>query len=116
MISFKVVMKISDSNKTDLLDIARGLLEPVRVQECCISSHLVEDIEEAGRLWLLQEWTDEAALANHIQGVRFRSLLATLDLLEGQWQMTVNRLSTRHETDNPEELLCRLSCDDRQEN
>ncbi len=108
MVSLSVRMRVSDSFRKELLDVARFLVEPVRVQKGCVGSQLLEDINDTGYFWLEQEWDDTTTLVQHIQSERFKALLVALGLLKGEWYFATAFSSHRFESNDFTGLLEQL--------
>ena len=108
MVCFCVKMQVDSSNRKELLDVARFLVEPTRVQKGCFGSRLLEDISDTGYFWLEQEWDDTTGLVHHIQSDRFKNLLVALGLLKGEWYFAAAFSSHQFESNDFAGLLEQL--------
>ena len=69
-------------------EAARTLIEkfvtPTRDEPGCLQYALLEDLDDANHLVILEEWADEASLAAHNATTGYATLMASLlPLLEG---------------------------------
>ena len=64
----------------EALRLLRPLVESTRAQPECISCVLQQNEEAGEALWLVEEWSAEAPLMQHVQSDAFRTIFAAMEL------------------------------------
>ncbi|MFA6056476.1 MAG: antibiotic biosynthesis monooxygenase [Thermodesulfovibrionales bacterium] len=77
----------------DLLETARGMLQPVRVEKGCLSYHLYEDVENRNAFVLIGEWATQQDIERHFLTDNQRLLLALMELLNEQPELRFDSVS-----------------------
>jgi quinol monooxygenase YgiN len=86
-------MIVRPEMRSDLVETMRGMLEPTRVERGSLSYHLYEDVENRNAFLLLEEWATQEDLERHLSKDNERRLLALMDLLSEQPELSFNTVS-----------------------
>lgn len=105
MIFVTLKMNVRPERRSDLLEIMRGMLEPVRVERGCLSYRLYEDVEDRNTFSLVEEWNTQNDLERHIRTDNHRRLMALMDLLNEQPELRFNTVSHTSGMDLIEDVL-----------
>lgn len=80
MIVFSVSVCVPSSQQAGFLKTLGALLEPTRVVPGCLCCRLHTDCEDPSRFTLVEEWTTQAALDQHLTSSAFKTLVAAIEL------------------------------------
>lgn len=80
-------------NRDALLDVVRGILEPTRVEEGCMSYHFYEQIDRKNAFAFVEEWKSLTHFKNHIRTHNYSTVLAIMDLLSEPPEIKINNVS-----------------------
>ena len=79
-----------------IIEAARLCQDATRREAGCLAYTFYADIEDDGRLYVLETWDDEATLERHMQTVHFKALGAVLaDLVPGGFEQAVTLRKAR---------------------
>lgn len=104
MVTLEMRLPVDGRHNAEFLEMAQGLLEPIRTEEGCLGCRLYEDTERHHNFVLVQEWRDQTCLNRHIRGKRFRALLIAMDMLSGPPRVSLSHVSDQTVLPTIEEL------------
>lgn len=73
MIVIYGTMSFAAENEAEFLAAVRTLVALTRAEEGCVRYTFAKDLDEPGHLHIFEEWTDEAALKQHMAADHFRA-------------------------------------------
>ncbi|WP_174185803.1 putative quinol monooxygenase [Nocardia barduliensis] len=65
--------------EAELRNLLQGVIEPTLAEDGCLTYELYLHPTDPSRMVLLEEWTDEAALAAHFQTPHLKALATALE-------------------------------------
>jgi quinol monooxygenase YgiN len=68
------------NRRTEVLNVLRGIQEPVLAQPGCAAFHVYEEQGPEPAIVLVERWDSEAALEKHIRSEAYRRILGALEL------------------------------------
>ncbi len=109
MIVVTLRMVVRSGKRREFLQTLRGLLEPTRVEEGCLSYRLYQDVENKNAFTLVEEWETQEDLDSHIRTDNYKKLLVTMDLLREAPEMKFNTVSHTAGIEHVSEVLVKDS-------
>jgi quinol monooxygenase YgiN len=64
----------------EALMILNSVIEPIRLEDGCISCRLYQDLEEEGVLMLEQIWSSQNEMERHLRGDKFHTVLLVVEM------------------------------------
>lgn len=74
-------MKVATANQIELFQTIQSLLEMVRVERGCLSSHLYRDVGDETASILVEEWETQADWDNHLQTKGYAIVMGAVSVL-----------------------------------
>lgn len=82
MLILTLRIKVPQSKHTDVLDAAKRVVGPARVQPGCISYRFYQDMDDPDAVFLVGEWKSRQALDHHLLSKEYRIILSLIELSE----------------------------------
>jgi quinol monooxygenase YgiN len=80
LVIFILRVKVSPSRKAAAVKTLKSIIGPTEVMPSCQSCGLWSGIEDQDELILLEQWSSQEGLEDHIRSDEFRKVLAVMDL------------------------------------
>ena len=80
MLILKLRIKVPQSKRKDVLDAAKRVVGPARVQPGCISYRFYQDMDDPDAVFLVGEWKSRQALDHHLLSKEYRIILSLIEL------------------------------------
>jgi quinol monooxygenase YgiN len=87
MILVIIRMKIPSEKRMELSQTITSLSGSVRMEKGCRRCDFCQSVEDANRLFLLEEWDTQESLMNHMKSEHFRVLRGAMNLLREPYEM-----------------------------
>ena len=81
MIIVKITLTVLAEKQMELLQTLLSLVEPVKKEKGCSAYAIFCDIKDKNSFCIIEEWTNQKDLNNHLKSLRFGVLLGTKPLL-----------------------------------
>ncbi|MBW7887064.1 MAG: antibiotic biosynthesis monooxygenase [Bacteroidetes bacterium] len=70
-----VHFKAKKEFRNQLLELCRGMLEPSRKEEGCLSYTLYQDVTDENSFFFFEEWKDQSAIDRHVQTTHYKEFV-----------------------------------------
>jgi quinol monooxygenase YgiN len=71
---------IAANKRHEALMILNSVIEPIRLEEGCISCRLYQDLQEDGALMLEEIWSSQSDLERHLRTDQFHTVLLVVEM------------------------------------
>jgi quinol monooxygenase YgiN len=105
MIMATLRLKVRPDKRDGFIKTIRGMLEPTRVEQGCISFYFYQDIEDENTFTLMEEWETNPDFNSHIHRDSYKKLLALMELLSEPPEIKINTVSERSGLEYVEDVL-----------
>ena len=93
MISFTLRIKVQADRRTDFLDTARMIIEPMLVLPGCESCRVSQDLNDMDIAILVEEWQSREDFEKHIRSDEFRVVLSLMELSSEKPEIKIATIS-----------------------
>jgi quinol monooxygenase YgiN len=101
MITVTLRIKVSHKRRKDVMNSARLILGPTRIQSGCISCRLYQDLDEPDAVFLVEEWESREKLDRHFNSEQYRIILS---LMESSNRFPDIKINTIYKTEGLEAI------------
>ena len=93
MITVTLRIKVSHKRRQDVMNSARLIPEPTRIQSGCISCRLYQDLDEPDAVFLVEEWESREKLDHHFNSEQYRIILSLMEASDQFPEIKINTVS-----------------------
>ena len=93
MITVTLRMKVSHKRRKDVMNSARLILGPTRIQSGCISCRLYQDLDDSEAVFLVEEWESREKLDRHFNSEQCRIMLSLMEASDQFPEIKINTVS-----------------------
>lgn len=105
MLRFRLRMEFAPRRVDEALQVLRSLVGPVRAEPGCRETRLLMDLGDPRTITFVAEWQAHGDLQEHLRGVSFRTILATIELAAKAPTLEIDEVVSRRGFDLIEEEL-----------
>ena len=80
--------------RKEALVILGSMIEPIKLEEGCLSCCLYQDVQEECALMLEETWADEISLHGHLRSTEFRNVLLVVEMASEPPEIRFDRVSS----------------------
>ena len=95
MITASLRVVVPGRRRTEAMRAMRSLKGPTSAQPGCVACRILEDADEEGVLFYVEEWGSRERLERHIRSGHYRQLLAIMEMSQEQPQLRYDTVSQR---------------------
>ena len=93
MIIVSLKIRVSHERRKDVMNSARLILGPTRIQPGCISCRLYQDLDEPDAVFLVEEWESRKKLDRHFNSDQYRVILSLMEASDLFPEFKINSVS-----------------------
>jgi quinol monooxygenase YgiN len=93
MITVTLRLKVSHKRRQDLINSAKRILGPTKIQPGCISCRLYQDLDEPDAVFLVEEWESREKLDRHFSSEECRIILSLMEAADQLPEIKINTVS-----------------------
>lgn len=93
MIIVSLKIRVSHERRKDVMNSARLILGPTRIQPGCISCRLYQDLDEPDAVFLVEEWESRKKLDRHFNSDQYRVILSLMEASDRFPEFKINSVS-----------------------
>ena len=93
MITVTLRMKVSHKRRKDVMNSARLILGPTKIQSGCISCRLYQDLDEPDAVFLVEEWESREKLDHHFDSEQCWIILSLMEASDQFPEIKINTVS-----------------------
>ena len=95
MITASLRVVVPGRRKAEVVRALRSLKGPTSAQPGCVACRILEDADEEGVVFYVEEWGSLERLERHIRSDHYRQLLAIMELSQEQPELRYDTVSQR---------------------
>jgi quinol monooxygenase YgiN len=95
MVSCTIVLKLSGSDRSKVVESLIPMLGSTRAQPGCGECSLLCDVEDPNMLVLREEWDTQVQMERHLASADYRLILAAIDLSRDEPQIHFDTIAAR---------------------
>ena len=84
---------MSQQRRKDVMNSARLILGPTKIQSGCISCRLYQDLDEPDAVFLVEEWESREKLDHHFNSEQYRIVLSLMEASDQFPEIKINTVS-----------------------
>ena len=93
MITVTLRIKVSRKRHKEVMNSARLILGPTRIQPGCISCRLYQDFDDPDAVFLVEEWESREKLDRHFDSEQYRIMLSLMEASDQFPEIKINTVS-----------------------
>ena len=93
MITVTLRIKVSHKRHKEVMNSARLIPGPTRIQSGCISCRLYQDLDEPDAVFLVEEWESREKLDRHFNSEQYRINLSLMEASDQFPEIQINTVS-----------------------